>query len=270
MGIGRARSAVISAITLVWSPVSAKGRSPRNRGTSEPEVTCSMPMARRLDHPLAQHQGQLDPQQLVEHEAAAGLLGLAHRLGDVDAMERGRAVDEVVPVEHPGRQRLDELARAPQRLGDPAAEVPRVEAQLVGLRVERRDLQAILLVEEVDLRVGQLLLAPVVGDLAEEQRLGALRELAGPPRLVEERDPQVARAVADAQLGAGLAAPPSGHGRRRHDPTEDPRRLVDPDVADRRLLRLVDVAPRVVGEQVEDRLDARSGRAPWPAPGRRP
>ena len=180
MGIGRARSLVISAITLVWSPVSSKGSAAEEPWHERAGGDVLDAHARGLDHALAQHQRQLDPQQLVEHEAAARLLRLSHRLGHVHATERRRAVDEVVPVEHPGGQRLDELSRASQRLGDPAAEIPRVQAQLVGLRVERRDLQTILLVEEVDLRVGQLLLAPVVRDLAEEQRLGCPPGTGGP------------------------------------------------------------------------------------------
>ena len=244
-----------------------RAEEPRHQGARRVVLDA---LAGGLDHALAQHEGELDPQQLVEHEPAAGLLGLAHRLGDVDAAERRGAIDEVVAVEHPSRHRLDELTGAAQRLGHPAAEVLRVEAQLVGLRVDRGDLQAVVLVEEVDLRVGHLLLAPVLGDLAEEQRLGALGELPGPPRLVEERDPQVARAVGDPELGARLARVP-GRGRwPTTAPARTPSRLVDLEVADRRLLRLVDVAARVVRQQVEDRSRPRSGPATWPAPGRRP
>ena len=136
-------------------------------------------LAGRLDHALAQDERQLDAEQLVEHQPAAGLFGLGHRLGHVDAVERRGAVDEVVLVEQPRRQRLDELLAAPERLRQPAPEVLRVQPELVGLRVEGGDLEPVLLVEEVDLRVGELLLAPVVGDLAEEHRLGALGELAG-------------------------------------------------------------------------------------------
>jgi hypothetical protein len=212
-------------------------------------------LAGGLQAALAHHEGELDAQQLVEHEAPARLLGLVHRLGGVDAPERPRAVDEVVLVEQPVGQRLDEVAGPPQALGHPAAEVLRVQPELVGLRVDGGDLQAVLLVEEVDLGVGQLLLPAVVGDLAEEHGLGALGQLPRPPRLVEERDAQIPRAVGDAQLGAGLPATPPGHGRRRHHAPEHPHLVVDPKVADRGLLRLVEVAPRVVREQVEDRRD---------------
>ncbi len=170
------------------------------------------------------------------------------------------AVDQVVTVEDPAGQRLHQLGAAPQRLADPAAEVLRVEPQLVGLRVDRGDLQPVGLVEQVDLRVGQLQAPPVLGDLAEEHRLGALGELAGPPRLVEERDAEVAGPVGDPQLGAGLAAAAARNGGGGRHATEDPRRLVDARVPDRGLLRLVEVAARVVREQVEDRGDLDLGQ----------
>src|SRR3546814_409400 len=89
------------------------------------------PLAGRLDAPLAHHQGQLDPQELVEHEPPACGLRLAHRLRSVDARERRRAGDEVVLVEEPAGQRLDELAGPLQRLPQPAADVLRVEAGIV-------------------------------------------------------------------------------------------------------------------------------------------
>ena len=188
-----------------------RAEEPRHQGSRRVVLD---PHAGGLDHALAQHEGELDPQQLVEHEPAAGLLGLAHRLGDVHAVERRGAIDEVVAVEHPSRHRFDQVTGAAQGFGDPAAEVARVEAQLVRLRVERGDLQAVVLVEEVDLRVGQLLLAPVLGHLPEEEGLGALGELPGAPWLVEERHPEVARAVGDPELGARPPASPAGDGGR--------------------------------------------------------
>ena len=50
-----------------------------------------------LEGPLAQHQHQLDAQQLVEGQPAPGLLLLADRLREVDAVQRGGPVDETEP-----------------------------------------------------------------------------------------------------------------------------------------------------------------------------
>jgi hypothetical protein len=150
---------------------------------------------------LAEHQRQLDAQQLVEHQPLARHRVLLGGLRLVDPAERRRSVDEVEAVEHLVGHGVGELDGAPQRLGDPPAQVAGVEAQLVGLRVDRRDLEAVGLVEQVDLGVRHLLLAPEGGDLPEEHGLGALGELAAAPRLVEEGDLEVAGAVGDPQLG---------------------------------------------------------------------
>jgi hypothetical protein len=65
-----------------------------------------------LQGPLAQHEGQLHPQQLVEHQPLAGRLDLGHGLREVDAGESGGAVDEVVPVEQVVAQRLGQAPAA--------------------------------------------------------------------------------------------------------------------------------------------------------------
>ena len=209
---------------------------------------------------LAKHEGQLDPQQLVEDQARSGDRMLVHRLGPVDPPESGGAVDEVEPVEHLVGHGIVEVDGAPQRLGNPAPEVLAVEPELVGLRVDGGDLEPVGLVEQVDLGVGQLLLAPEGGDLPEEHRLRPLGQLPGAPWLVEEGDHEGARAVGDPELGAGLAPPAAGDRARRHHPSEDPCVLVHPQVADRRLLGLVEIAPRIVGQDVEHRVHVELGQ----------
>jgi hypothetical protein len=70
--------------------------------------------------------------RLVEHEPAAGHLGLAHRLGSVDAPEGRRAIDEVVRSSTT-RQRPTEPTAAERSaaVGSPQY------SGLVGLRVDR-------------------------------------------------------------------------------------------------------------------------------------
>ena len=84
IGTGRARSAVSSAITFCWSPVSSKGSRSRNRSTSTPRGDVLDALAGLLDPALLEHEHHLDAQQLVEHEAPARFLRFAHRLGPVD------------------------------------------------------------------------------------------------------------------------------------------------------------------------------------------
>ena len=80
-----------------------------------------------LERALAQHQHQLDPQQLVERQPAPGLLLVAHRLGQVDLRERHAAVDEREPLRTALGHRVGDaaLVAAPQRLLDQAGDLPR-------------------------------------------------------------------------------------------------------------------------------------------------
>ena len=206
-----------------------------------------------LQRALAHHQRELQPQQLVEDEALARRLGGGHRLRRVHVVERPRAADDVEPVEPFARQRVGELAGAAQRLLDPVTQLPGRETGLVGLRVDGHDAPGAV-ADEVDDRVGHLPPAPVGLELAEEHRVGALLQLLGPPRLVEERAAQVAAAVEHVDLdeGAALAGAPRLHPLHHR---EHHGLVADLEVLDGGLLRAVEVAARVVGEQVEDGLD---------------
>ena len=53
-----------------------------------------------LDTALATNQLELHPQQLVEHEPAAGFGNLGHRFGLMDTEHGGGAIDKVETVEH--------------------------------------------------------------------------------------------------------------------------------------------------------------------------
>ncbi len=54
-----------------------------------------------LDVPLALDQRQLDPKQLVQHQPPAGHVPMRHRVRGVDAGESLGPRDQVVTVEHP-------------------------------------------------------------------------------------------------------------------------------------------------------------------------
>ena len=85
-------------------------------------------------------------------------------------------------------------------------------------------------------------------------------QLALAPRLVEEHDPHPARAVADVD-GHHRAAVAGRALRDRPHRDEHERLLTGHEVADPGLVRAVDPAPRVGGDQVEHRVDADSASA---------
>ncbi len=111
------------------------------------------------------------------------------------------------------------------------------------------------LAEHVDDRVGELALALVRLDLAEERGLGPHRQLTLTPRLVEEDDVEQRRAVVDRCIDdhPTLAAPPA---RDAPDLGEHRRLLADRKLRDLGFDGAVVIAARVVLEHVEHALDA--------------
>ena len=216
-----------------------------------------------LDPPLAQHEGQLQAEELVEDQPLAGrLVGTDAVAGDVHETQRGIAPDELEALQDGPGNGVEEPAvpfEPLQRLVHPAADVLGRDPGLLRLRVDRHDLSG-LVAEEVDHRVRQLPGAPEVLDLAPEHRLGPRGELLLPPRLVEEGDLHPAGSVGDERLDHHPPAPPPSAaerpGRDPVDPRQDGRQIADLEVRDVRLLGPVDVAPGVVREQVEHVLDA--------------
>ena len=169
IGWGAARSPPISAIgrPLVGGEVE---RQPVDEGVEQRALgDLGDAAGRALDVPLALDQGELDPQQLVEHEPAAGHLLVGHRLGGVDAGERLGPGHQVVAVEHPLGHRVGQPAagRPAQGLGHPVADLPGGQAGLLGLRVDGHD-AARPVADEVDDRVGHLLAPVEQVDLAEQ------------------------------------------------------------------------------------------------------
>jgi hypothetical protein len=133
---------------------------------------------------------------------------------------------------------------------------------LLTLGVERHDATGAVAADQVDHRVGQLLAPLEHLDLAEEHGLGAHRELAFAPPLVEEAHPQVARPVAhlggDQHLGWATAGAPGGDAGHGGD---DHGLVAGEQVTDGGLAGAVEVPARVVGEQVEHGLHAQLGQA---------
>jgi len=83
-----------------------------------------------LEHPPAQHQGELEAEELVEGEALPGRFGDGHRLGEVDGGERLGAPEQFELGPPLLGQRVGEAPGALERLGDPDADLPAVEPRL--------------------------------------------------------------------------------------------------------------------------------------------
>ncbi len=220
-----------------------------------------------LEGPPPQDQRQLQAEELVEDEATPGRLDHIERFGQVDGVEGLRAVPQVELGAPLRREGVDELAGALERLPHPRADLPGRQPRLGRGRVHRQDAQCAPAGRhaghDVDDRVGHLPGAPVLGHLAEEDRLGAGLELLGPPGLVEEDDLEPAGVVADDDVDDG--APGAGPARMRRLHRGQHGRLVpDHQVGDVGLAGAVDVAPRVGRQQVEDGLDAQLGQHPHP------
>ena len=161
--------------------------------------------------------------------------------------------------------------RALQRRRDRAPELPRVHLGLPRLRVDGHDraggvgpvARAALGVgrgEHVDDRVRELALAAVLLDLPEQRHLGADRELPLAPGLVEEHQLEQTGAVVhdrvdDRALAVARATRPD-----RPDLGVDGGLVADRQLGDLGALGAVDVAARVVVEQVEHRRDPHVGQ----------
>ena len=152
-----------------------------------------------------QDQRQLQPEELVEDQPAPGRRHHVERLGHGGwrGTPRSGPTDRATTATR-SRQRVGELAgplAAPPPRTSPISQTVSptlAEAGYTGrmrsVRRPGRDAG-----HDVDHRVDHLAAAPVLGDLAEEDRLGAGLELLGPPGLVEEDDVEPAGVVAHRQ-----------------------------------------------------------------------
>ena len=171
----------------------------------------------------------------------------------MDLVEGPRALLHVEPVAPPLRQRVDEVAGPFEGLGDQRRQVPRVEAGLLRLGVDGDDATG-LVADEVDDGIRHLAPALVGVDAPEEDGLPPDRQLLRPPRLVEEGALEVAGAVEDVDLDERSPVPraPAVHplDTRQHHGL-----VTHLEVSDRRLLGAVEIAARIVREEVEHGLD---------------
>ncbi len=238
-------------MTLRCAPVSGKGRCVVEARDELAVDRVADADRLLLDRALAEDERELHPQQLVEDEPAASAALRVHRFGCVDRPERLLPTLQVQPLQHRVGHRIgDPPWAAPRERGlDPARDLPRREARLLGLRVHGHD-PAGAVADEVDHRVGHGEPAAVRLGPPEERNLQAGVELSLPPRLVEEHEPEPPRLVARLDRDHLLAGA-SRRLVRRSDRDEDERLLTVAQVPDAGFVRAVDPTARVVGEKVE-------------------
>ena len=157
---------------------------------------------------------------------------------------------------------------------DEPSDPHRGQAGLFGQRVDRIDparrwcgvvvAALVRTAQHLDRGADHLELVSERRDRTEEERKGADRQLLGPPRLIEEHDRHPPTAIGDLELDPrrGPAAT-SRAGRRGADPGHRGQNgglLPLSQLPDRCHATTVDVAPRIVRDQVEHRGDAQLGQ----------
>jgi len=143
---------------------------------------------------------------------------------------------------------------APERLGAPSRQLARAVARLLRLRIDGDDAARLVAADDVDDRRGHLERTAEAVDLSEQHEVGSLRQLLGPPRLVEECGLDPSGAVADRERDHRTIA---AHATvlDPFDPAEDHALLAFEELVDTSLTGAVDVAPGVGAQQIEHRVD---------------
>ena len=212
--------------------------------------------------PLLQECG-LQDEGLVPAQRLARLLDLVLEVGAVDALDRGAGAEESVLCAQGVRERVGHVAETVQHDGDDLHELPARDR--AGRRIDRdRHVRVrlggrarrVFIVEELVVGIGELLHAAILADLAGEDAPAPLLEFLEPPGLVEERERQLALAVADRDFedrALALLHPPFARAAHFGD---DRDRLADRQRRDRRQLAAAHVPPRIVREQIAHCLHA--------------
>ena len=220
------------------------------------------PLLLGLHAMLAEGDPQLQREQLIELQPFAGSRERPIVVGEMDVANRAVVADDRSrPLQRAGH-RIVERGQLFERAVDQLADRPGGDA--LRRLVHRRDPAGmhqvgVVAPQELHLLVRELETAPVQRGQARDRHLLALLVLRGQPRLIEEREVEVAGAVADRDRHhrltvAGLAFRHLAHARdHRHEPA-------DLQLADRLHAGTVDVATRVVVQQPSHGGDVEGAR----------
>ena len=251
-------------ITRSWAPVSGNGRRARNRPTSSPPVAWDSPAVWRSSQRLRLTSSSCTRRSSSNMRRLPRLARFGHGGGPVDAFERGVPAHEAEPCQHAGGHRVEYPARsaAVEGLLDELADVPCVHTGLLRLRVHGKEATGAV-PDEVDHRIRHLERASKPLRAAVNNHLEARAQSLLLPRLVEERELESTGLVGDDHLDELPALPDEPRGAAVHGALHKDL-LALGQLGDAGLLGAVDVATRVVLEQIQHRVDLHLGERGGP------
>ncbi len=212
IGTGSARSAAISAPTVVWSPVSSNGSAASKPSSSAPPSRAVACVSRNLARCCSS--AACSTNASWKRSADARLLPVRVPLRAVHEVERAAERHQPALLAHGIRHRVVDVGQGVQHHADRLRDLPaghrrrrRVDRdRQLGPRLGARRVGALVVLEQLVVGMGELQRSAVVGDLAGEDAARAGAEVVHPPLLVEEGEHQDALAVADLRLDDRAAA----------------------------------------------------------------
>ncbi len=220
-----------------------------------------------LEGAPAQDERQLQAEELVEDQAAAGPVLRLERLGPVDGFEGLGAAPQVERGAPLLGHRVGELAGPLERLLDEGADLPAGQADLGRRRVDGDDAAGCAARPSAPATTSTTGLAiwrrpRYSSTLPKKMASVPASQLLGPPGLVEEDDLEPAGVVAHGHARPWRGAGACGRRAHRLHGGQHRRLVAHVEVGDVGLAGAVDVAPRVGGEEVEDASRCRARPAP--------
>ena len=207
----------------------------------------------------AQRERELHTHRLVPHQAGAGGVVVGLRLGHVDAAQRPTELGQPLPAAQALRQRIGRIVDHVEHLPHAPRDLQRADLRRGRVHGdERADL--VLLLERLELRVRELQGAVEHADLAGEHRAQPrLHDVADLLPVEERAVERGALLVADHHVEQGAATLPHRPLRRLLHLRDDGDVLADLETGDVGEPATVDVAARVVAQQITDGAELQLG-----------
>ena len=205
---------------------------------------------------LAQRQGHLQAEQLVEHQAATGRIHLGQVGRKMDVADGGVATYQPEPVDQLGGNGIGDRPGGSQRGVDRPPQIagPYPADRGVHRHHPSGDQRLRGAIEDVGVGTLHLQTAPVSLHLPRQSHFDALRQLALAEGLVEPHRHHQSLAVVDGGLDDGQVLAGPAHRHLLHRPDHGDL-FAEREFGERDRLRPVDVAARDMKQQVGDRGD---------------
>ncbi len=203
---------------------------------------------------LADRKGDLEPEELVEHQATTCRSNGVDRLREVDVADGGVPVEQSEPLDDLRRDRIGHRPRLEECGVDRSSQVPGPDPPDRGVYRHHpaRDQRLRRPIEDVGVGRLHLQRAPVAGDRPRQGHLRPLRQLTLAEGLVEPHRLEDPGPVGDRRLDDDQPASWASHGDGA-DGADDRDLLLERHLGERDGPAPVDVAARHVQQQVGDR-----------------